>query len=46
MAYADDINLVSENIYTVKKITEGKLAASKDADLEVNVERMTHVHVS
>jgi hypothetical protein len=33
-------------IHTVKKITEGKLAASKDVDLEVNVEKMTHVHVS
>ena len=46
MTYADDANLASKNIYTVKKITEGKLAASKDVDLEATVERTTHVHVS
>jgi len=46
MTYADDVNLASKNAYTVKKITEGKLSASKDANLEVNVEKTTHIHVS
>jgi len=45
MTYVDDVNLASENTYNVKKITEGKLSASKDVDLEVNVEKR-HTSVS
>jgi hypothetical protein len=39
LAYADDINIVGENVETVNKNTEALLDASKEVGLEVNPER-------
>jgi hypothetical protein len=39
LAYADDFNIVRENIYTVKKNTEALLDASKEVGLEMNPEK-------
>jgi hypothetical protein len=38
LAYADDVNLVGNNIYTIKKNTETLVDASKEVGVEINVE--------
>jgi hypothetical protein len=40
LAYADDVNLVGDNIDTVKKNTETLIDASKEVGLEVNAEKL------
>jgi hypothetical protein len=39
LAYADDVNIVGENIDTIQKNTKALLDASKDIGLEVNPEK-------
>jgi hypothetical protein len=39
LVYADDLNLLGDNIDTVKKITETPTDASKEVALEVNAEK-------
>jgi hypothetical protein len=39
LAYADDVNIVGENIGTTQKITKALLDASKEVGLEVNPEK-------
>jgi hypothetical protein len=39
LAYADDVNLLGDNIDTTKKNTETLNDASKEVDLEINTER-------
>jgi retron-type reverse transcriptase len=43
VAYADDVNLLGDNIDTIKNSTETLIDASKEVGLEVNVEKNKYV---
>jgi hypothetical protein len=46
LAYADDVNLLGDNIDTINKNTETVIGASKEVGLEVNVEKTKYMLVS
>jgi hypothetical protein len=46
LAYADDRNLLGDNIETTKKSTETLIDASKGVGLEVNVENSKYILLS
>jgi hypothetical protein len=46
LAYADDVNIVGENIDTIQKNTKAVLHASKKVGLEVNPEKTKYMLVS
>jgi hypothetical protein len=46
LAYADDVNLLGDNIDTINKNTETLIDASKEVGLEVNVEKTKYMLVS
>jgi hypothetical protein len=46
LAYADDVNLLGDNINTINKNTETLIDASKEVGLEVNVEKRKYMLVS
>jgi hypothetical protein len=41
LVYADDVNLLGDNIDTIKKNMETLIDASKDVGLEVNTEKLS-----
>jgi hypothetical protein len=46
MVYADGINLLDNNINTIKENKETLLGARRDAGLEINAEKMKYMMVS
>jgi hypothetical protein len=46
LSYADDINILAENIDTIQKNTEALLDASKEVGLEVNSEKTKYMLMS
>jgi hypothetical protein len=46
LAYGDDVNLLGDNIDTIKKNTESLIDASKEVGLEINVEKTKYMLLS
>jgi hypothetical protein len=46
LAYADDVNLLKDNIDTIKKNTEILIDASKEVGLEINVNKTKYMLLS
>jgi hypothetical protein len=46
LAYDDDVNLLGDNIDTIKKSTEILFDASKQVDLEINVDKTKYMLLS
>jgi hypothetical protein len=46
LAYADDVNLLADNIDTIEKNTETLIDASKEVGLEINVEKTKYMLLS
>jgi hypothetical protein len=46
LAYADDVNLLGDNIDTIYKNTETLIDASKEVGLEINVDKTKYVAIS
>jgi hypothetical protein len=46
LVYADDVNLLGDNIETIKENTQTLIDTSKKVGLEVNTERIKYVYVA
>jgi hypothetical protein len=46
LAYTDDVNLLGDNIDTVKKNTETLIDASKEVGLEINIKKSKYMLIS
>jgi hypothetical protein len=45
LVYADDVDLMEDNIHTVKKYTEALIDANKEIGLEINVEKSKYTYM-
>jgi hypothetical protein len=43
LAYADDVNLLGDDIDTIKKNTETSIEATKEVGIEMNVEKTKYM---
>ena len=46
LVYADDGNILGGSVYTVKKITEALVVASKESGLEINANKSKYIVMS
>jgi hypothetical protein len=46
LVYADDVNLLGDNVDTIKKETQTLIDASKKVGLEVNTEKTKYTYVA
>jgi hypothetical protein len=46
LAYVDDVNLLGDNIDTIKKNTEIVIYASKEVGLEINIEKTRYMLIT
>jgi hypothetical protein len=46
LAYADDVNLLGDNIDTIEKNTETLIGASREGGLEINIEKTKYMLLS
>jgi hypothetical protein len=46
LAYADDVNLLGDDIDTIKKNTETLIDASEEVGLEINVKKAMYILLS
>jgi hypothetical protein len=46
LAYADDVNLLEDNVDTIEKDTETLIDANKEVDLEINIEKTKYMFLS
>jgi hypothetical protein len=46
LAYADDVNILGDNLDTLKKNTETLIDVSEEVDLEINVEKTNYMLLS
>jgi hypothetical protein len=46
LAYADDVNLLGDNLYTIKKNIETLTDACKEVGLEINIKKTMHMLLS
>jgi hypothetical protein len=46
LAYADDVNMLGDNMDTIKKKSETLIDASKELGLEINVEKAKYMSLS
>jgi hypothetical protein len=46
LAYTDDVNLLGDNLDTIKKNTETLIDASREVGLEINVEKSKYMLLS
>jgi hypothetical protein len=43
LVYADDVNLLGDNIFTINKNTESSIETGKEVGLEVNIENTKYI---